>query len=168
MSTVRSISACLRKSFTFDGRSSRSEFWSFAPVGFALPLLAAWLAPPSIDGLGSLTIKVLTVAIASIPLLAAAARRTQDTGLPSGDLWLGLKPTFIVLLSGWLAYFSFFKGHPLGATLRIPLVGVPSFLVLSVYVFLAPGTLGSTLGQLLLPSQPGPNKYGPNPIEVTP
>lgn len=168
MTPVQAVSRCLRNSFTFSGRASRSEFWWFVPLGSALPVFGACFAPPNITGLGTLVTKLLIVVVASMPLFAAATRRVQDTGWHAGDLWLGLKPTIIVLLSGWLAYVGFFVGHPIGGAPRMLLIGVPSFLVFFTYVWLAPGTIGSTIGQLLLPSNPGPNQYGPNPYEVTP
>jgi uncharacterized membrane protein YhaH (DUF805 family) len=87
MGPVQATKTCLRKSFTYSGRASRSEFWQFAAVVFALKLCGFWLAATlntasagrQAHPLPTLVLIVLFALWA--PLFAAASRRYSDTGV---------------------------------------------------------------------------------------
>jgi uncharacterized membrane protein YhaH (DUF805 family) len=165
---MQSITICLRKSFDFSGRASRAEFWWFAPVGLCIPILVALFAPPQITNWVTLAIKVLTVAVACAPFTSAASRRFQDTDAPYQDFWVGIGPTLGLIVSGWVLGLALFGVSTIIFALPGLIIGIPAGLAFLTCLVLAPGTFGTTLGQLLVPSSPGPNRYGPNPREVTP
>lgn len=157
-----------RKSLTFTGRTGRPEFWGFVPAGLALPILCALTLPPEIADFSTFFIKLFIVFLASVPLAAAGARRFQDTGLPAGDLWQGMRPTVIVIVSGWFLLLGIIGILSIFLLVWGTLFFLGALFPFFIYLFIAPGTLGMTIGQLLVPSQPGPNRYGPNPLEVNP
>jgi uncharacterized membrane protein YhaH (DUF805 family) len=166
MTPLRAIKTGFAKSLTFRGRTSRAEFWWFAPVGFAVPLSCALYLPPDVSNFGSLLAKMLLSALAAIPFDAAVSRRFHDVGEPHDEFWRGIGPTLGVVFFGFWLVFGLFAVATIWGILFGLLIAIPSFLLFIACLFLAPGTLGSTIGQLLLPSQPGPNRYGPNPHEV--
>ena len=168
MGPARAIRTGLARSFQFSGRASRSEFWWFAPVGLTFPLLAAFWSPPKVDGWDTLAIKLGVVSLATIPFNAAATRRFQDTGTSVQEFWSGVAPALGLVLSGYLLALAIFGVSTILFALPGLLIGLPAALLFVVCLFLAPGALGATIGQLLVPSSPGPNRYGPPPSEVTP
>ena len=166
MGPAQAILSGLFKGLQFSGRTSRADFWAFVPVGLALPLSAAILMPPEIKDLASFGVKLLITSFAAAPLAAAAARRFQDTGLPADDLWQGMRPTVIVIVSGHFLLVGITGIFSIVYLLWGIIFFLGAFLPFVIYLVIMPGTLGMTIGQLLLPSQPGPNRYGPNPLEV--
>jgi uncharacterized membrane protein YhaH (DUF805 family) len=168
MGPVQAITTCLAKSFQFSGRASRSEFWWFAPIGLGLPIAAVVLLPPDVNSIEIFFTKVAILGLLLVPFNAAVARRFHDTGAHQVEFWHGICPTLGVVVSGYGLAFGLFAistiwGVVIGVTFT-----VPSFLLLLVSLVMAPGMLGLTIGRLLTPSNPGPNTYGPNPLEVTP
>lgn len=179
MGPVQTITTCLRKSFTFSGRASRSEFWWFVlSINLLIPiagLVDYWLFGTGrylfmyqegnfqfeifTDGVFTLIFPVLSL----ISILTAAARRLHDNGR-SGH-WLFLPLLLLLLLfmitPVMLALFGQAQGQ---ATI---MTGFPALIVtyLALSIFLG---LIAILFWLASPSQPGPNRYGPNPVEVTP
>ena len=157
----------IKKSFDFSGRASRSEFWNFAPLGAALPITTCVFAPPEISDFKTLISKFLVFIASAMPLSAAAHRRYQDAGLSGANLWIGLRPTLVTLFTGVLliaGLASIFSVWNLAWGLIFFFGAIVPFLF---NLFLVPTTLGETIGQLLVPSDPGSNKYGPNPHEVS-
>jgi uncharacterized membrane protein YhaH (DUF805 family) len=121
-----------------------------------------------------LAMQIFFIGVAFIPLAAAASRRYQDTGLPAGDLWQGSRPAVIAFVSGYFLFRSlqimsmdFFEAGPAGLISGAIIFAI-AILPFLVFAPVAPSLLGETIGQLLVPSQPHPNTYGPNPLEVTP
>ena len=168
MGPAQAIWTGLAKSFQFSGRASRSEFWWFAPVGVALPAAVAIFAPPQVTGFGTLVGKVFIVLAAATPLNAIASRRFHDAGMSHDEFWRGIGPTIGLVLSGFFLAFGLFAIATIWGMGIGLLIAIPSFIAFSVLLFVAPVTLGTTIGQLLLPSQPNTNRYGPPPSEVTP
>jgi uncharacterized membrane protein YhaH (DUF805 family) len=105
MGPAQAIRTGLAKSFQISGRASRSEFWWFAVfcafAGFFAAALDYWLFTPKVFlatgelvGIASTqTIGKLWAVVATVALLTAALRRTNDT--QSGKV--------IVLLAGLVA-----------------------------------------------------------------
>ena len=166
MGPIEATTTCLRKTLHFTGRATRSEFWWFAPIGLAMPILGAIYLPPAINSLEDFLIKGLVVALLATPFNAVCSRRIHDTGEHYAEFWYGICPTFGVLFWGFAVVFGLFAISTIwGAMIGLPffLLGVPLFIASLV---MAPGLLGLTIGQLLTPSSPGSNRYGPNPTEV--
>lgn len=168
MGPAQAIRTGLAKSFHFSGRSSRAEFWWFAPVGLGIILLAIFLAPPTVQDWKILAFKFCIVLLATTPMNAAAARRFQDTDAPHQDFWAGMGPTLGLVVSGYLLALAIFGVSTIIFAVPGLLIGLPAGLFFIFCLLLAPGTLGATIGQLLVPSSPGPNRYGPPPGEITP
>ncbi|MEL6597725.1 MAG: DUF805 domain-containing protein [Pseudomonadota bacterium] len=176
MTLSRAIISCLRKAFVFHGRASRSEFFYFFPIGVAIPLIGAG---------AMITLEIspiwwLVVAgVLAFPLFAVGARRLQDTGeqghdaiLPWGFFALA------ILLWELTSFFSAVLDR--GFQTPNPANGPSGLLFVMIYL---PATIASAIGvvvcvvrflsniapafgQCLVASEPGPNKYGPNPTEV--
>jgi uncharacterized membrane protein YhaH (DUF805 family) len=92
---VEAITTCLRKSFRFSGRASRTEYWWFFGFTmllfystFAVDVLALEIMAPGEPFEWLSTSGVVTIATL-LPILAAGYRRLQDTGLP-GAFYVGL------------------------------------------------------------------------------
>ena len=169
---VRAVKQELLRSFDLNGRTARAPYLTF--------LLTAVVSYAAIISLGVVylqesqivtTIYIIT-AVYYLPVTAAGVRRLHDIG-ESGKLMLDpLKPAaalggFLLLLQLWVfnsntgsfiaIIAALFLGRVLIALLAIATVATAT---LSMMYF------SHTMGLLLLPSQPGTNKYGPNPLEV--
>ena len=104
VSFAEAIKICLiNKYFVFSGRASRSEFWSFAMLAFAIALFIPFI------GLAF-----------CVPCVAAGARRLHDTGRKGVWSWLLLAvgPGTLAVLILWGvitaltgAYFPFNPGN---------------------------------------------------------
>lgn len=178
MTFTQAIRTCLAKFFTFSGRASRAEYWYFvlfALICNAVAALIDWafftrVATIETDGgttvvaVSSQPAQTAVGLILFLPLLSAAWRRMHDTGR-SG--WFVLLPTlltaaaFAVLIFGIGLASVFQPGGSLDIlfTRATLLLVIPTLAVLFVSPLLV-------LWWLTRPSQPGPNKYGPNPHEV--
>jgi len=168
---LRTCLICKFASFT--GRASRSEFWWFfllmMAMGTVCLLLDSLLFPRRrgpFEPFGSLASEnyllwIFTL-IALVPILAAAWRRLHDSGRAAW--WLLLQP---VVMFGLL-----FLANESGPYLYGTIDGDPfdgfyqSVVSITFYAALLSPLIVPLL--LSLPSQPGPNKYGPNLHEVTP
>ena len=161
-----SITTCFRKTFTYSGRASRSEYWWFMAFHNSLPIL--WFI------LGSALSSIYSGENASEYL-------TAFLYILFGSYWLLWMPTLSA---------SIRRGHDIESAgfltilLAIPLLFIALFLVHEYipfldfsFAFMAKGAVhaGSialtlfVLNSLYLakPSDPNTNKYGPNPHEVT-
>lgn len=166
----------LSQSLVFTGRASRAMYWGFFPVSVSLPILtagAAWACGASLWlGMG------LTL-LAALPLFAAGARRLQDTGVAGEAAYA---PWFTLAMGIALAHWaqaSLTKLSDAFAT-PVPPDGPAGFGAVIQFggggAILAAGAmlcgltflirLTPAVAQTFIPSQPGPNKYGPNPQEV--
>ncbi|MFN0113097.1 MAG: DUF805 domain-containing protein [Paracoccaceae bacterium] len=109
------IATCLRKSFDFSGCASRSEFWWFAPVGLAFPVISA--LGGRYFGLAEGP-RLLILLAFSLPIISASFRRCRDAGLTNSETSasIGLVVALVALASIPFGAFDF-----LGA--RIIVVG---------------------------------------------
>jgi uncharacterized membrane protein YhaH (DUF805 family) len=92
----------------------------------------------------------------SWPLSALAYRRAHDIGLPGSVLAL---PT-VLLLPAFL--WSLMHFVPSGGS-----VSDTELAIVKGILFASPAVALATFVAGIRPSQPGPNKHGPNPHEVT-
>lgn len=174
-----SIKACFARYVTFSGRASRPEYWYFFLFTLIVSIAAGlidWLFFTSVTTLETETsstttaisdgpVQGLAALVLFLPQLAAAWRRMHDTGR-SG--WYVLLPTllaagaFAVLILG-IGAASHFHGGTMDRLLTDAtlLILIPTLIVLLVSPLIV-------LWWLTRPSQPGANRYGPNPHEVIP
>lgn len=131
-----------KKFAVFNGRASRTEFWSFWLGNILIQLLLGAL------GIGPLT--VLFSLAAAIPSIAVSVRRLHDSGL-GGQLLVGLLALAIL---GAILLAPGLPGLRLSGAGEI--VGLACYLLASVGWWYL----------MLRNSQPGQNQYGPNPYEA--
>ncbi|WP_170350630.1 DUF805 domain-containing protein [Ruegeria atlantica] len=172
------IRTCFSKFFTFSGRASRSEYWFFFLFIVIWSIIAGIIdaqfftqvavteteTSKSVTATSSAPVQSIVSLIVFFPHLAVAWRRMHDTGrnglyalLPI----LLILGAFAVLIFGIGLASHFQHGGSLDIlfTRATLLIVVPTLIVLFVSPLLV-------LWWLTRPSQPGVNKYGPNPIEV--
>ncbi|WP_170342206.1 DUF805 domain-containing protein [Ruegeria arenilitoris] len=179
MTFNEAVKTCFSKYFTFSGRASRPEYWYFflfILVWSAIATVIDWHffgqvttvqseGSVEVAATSSQPVQSIVSLIVFIPHLAVAWRRMHDTGrnglyalLPI----LLILGAFAVLVFGIGLASSFQHGGSLDIlfTRATLLIVIPTLLVLLVSPLLV-------LWWLSRPSQPGTNKYGPNPYEVT-
>jgi uncharacterized membrane protein YhaH (DUF805 family) len=173
MSFGTAVRTCLRKYAIFSGRASRPEYWWFAlfvvlgsvalslldgalfgyePVRVA-PGVVEYQSPSVLSGVFSLAML--------LPILAAGWRRMHDSGRSGLHL---IYPLIVMVGIGTFAAFAegldpLLTGGPgaifdNAATLILGLA--------SIVFFLSPLLV---IWWLTRPSEPGPNRFGPNPLE---
>jgi len=153
------------------GRMPRGQFWLFFPFGLIPPVLTIWAIDWDVSAVILNRTKIWPFALvlaASLPLISAMARRLHDVGEPGHQAMYPFMPILIVWVGYILAlggfYASFYAG--IGLFLGVFLGLIAFFLLPIGYLvgFFASLFLGaSVLGLLLLPSETGTNRYGPNP-----
>jgi uncharacterized membrane protein YhaH (DUF805 family) len=173
---LHSITTCLRKSFDFSGRASRAEFWMHLALCFVVIILlqlffTVTILPVKefgtieIDGVKT-RYSLLSILGFFIPLLLSAsmlavtARRFQDYG------WSGRWFRWMFYLVGLAVILAITA--VLGAFVQNPTMFNASFYYGFMAIFPPFASVFWTFWIGFLPSSPGPNRYGPNPREVTP
>ncbi|NVK14361.1 DUF805 domain-containing protein [Leisingera daeponensis] len=164
----------LKRPLAFSGRSSRREFWTFAPLGAGLPLFAAFAG---MQFELSFWFVLGIAALASVPLFAVGWRRVQDTGTYGSDAIEPWKFFFLAVVLGYLtraiflwadAQISAGADGPVGfgVVIAAALAGIPMAIgtITATFAFLF--TFPQAAALTLLPSDTGTNKYGPNPQEA--
>lgn len=163
---------CFKNYAKFTGRACRSEFWFFMLFNFvisnALNIMSQSLLWVNDDMIEVVLIGNIYGLAVFIPSLAVTVRRLHDTG-KSGwwilSYYLPILLTvvfFVVLFVQIFSEFSFYEMNKIRPE-DIPwitVVGILLCLFLSLFfgIFL--------LVWLCTDSQPGTNKYGPNPKEM--
>ena len=134
----------------FSGRAPRAEYW-----WYALALIIAYIVimiVESITGLKGMVFGVygpitLLLALGTIvPNLAVGVRRLHDTNRSAW--WLLLLAPYV--LFAILTVMALRSGNPMAAAGMAGLMGIVGLLCCIAYL-------------VCLPSQPGDNRYGPNP-----
>ncbi len=169
MGFAEAISTCFRRYFDFSGRAVRSEYWWFVLFVLASNLALSaieqmtWSADPS--GVEPTILTSMFALATLIPTLAVTARRLHDIGRSGWWQTLPYAAAPVSLAAAYVLWLAIVAVADVAGAEPIPFLS--SFLQLA-----ALGVLGSSLLLLLWwltrPSEPGPNKYGPNPHEVTP
>lgn len=170
------ILICFSKYATFSGRSKRSEYWQFV-LAFSVLAFSASILDVRFALQNKLTdaffpLVTITSVAFFFPMFAAAWRRMHDLG-KSG--WASVVPQAlgIAMLTSplWVSYMLtdvigtkssallLARGRHINSQLPELFYAL---LFLSFVVYFLP------LWWLTRPSQPGPNRYGPNPLEATP
>lgn len=151
MSFGEAIKSVFSKYATFSGRARRSEYWYFYLFNILVSIVLTILARvvPSLIYLSY----IYSLAVL-IPGLAVAVRRLHDIG-KSG--WYLLAPLVPYLLLIIVIVFAFVLGNEPSTLLWI-IIGIFVLGVLALTIML--------LVWLCTDSQPGENKWGPNPKEM--
>lgn len=180
MSFGEAVKSCLTKYVSFTGRASRSEYWWFVLFLVIVNLIAAiidWQLFGSVktsvqDGTTTVIatrtgspVQSATGLLLFLPHLSAAWRRMQDTGRSGLYALLPILlilGAFAVLIFGIGVADVFASGGSMDKlfTRLTLLIVIPTIAVLVISPLLV-------LWWLTRPSQPGANRYGPNPHEVT-
>lgn len=151
MSPIQSITTCLRKSFQFSGRASRSEVWPFSIFTIVVGVALLWVAAHV--GLRITTGRILIlILILMVPYFSALVRRMHDLDFRA---WSATVPFAFPFVVGLLVLMITFKSDD-----GFLAVG---WMVLATYA--TPILFAIAMG---VPGTPGSNYYGPNPLEVTP
>ena len=158
MSFAESVSTCFRKYIVFSGRAQRSEYWWFFLFTFIISVVLGIIG--SVAPVLQFLEWVFSLAVL-LPSLAVTVRRLHDTNRTG---W------WILLLLG-LGLAGIIVGAVVGALVSDD--DVWSILVI-LFLSVAGGLLGLVVGYLVLlyfliqPGTPGPNQYGPNPLQPQP
>lgn len=182
MGPVEAIKTALRKSFRYFDRATRAEFWWLVLAALVLFTVAVELdillfGRGTIGGMqvgdkvqygiyGDGPISMVVALLAFFPLLAATVRRLHDRGR-SG--WWVAVPYLLFALGFAYAYIAYRVLHVgnVDANGTVHFNGLSAIPII-VLLFGGMGILIWNFISLLLRSQTGPNRYGPNPLEVTP
>lgn len=179
MTFSEAVKTCFSKFLTFSGRASRPEYWFFFLFIVIWNIIAGIIdwqfftqvtmtqaeGETSVTAVSNQPVQSIVGLIVFFPHLAVAWRRMHDTG--RNGLY-ALLPILLILGASAVLVFgiglasSFQHGGSLDIlfTRATLLIVIPTLLVLFVSPLLV-------LWWLTRPSQPGTNKYGPNPYEVT-
>ncbi|MBQ8046026.1 MAG: DUF805 domain-containing protein [Bacteroidales bacterium] len=141
------FSKCFVHYFDFKGRATRSEFWMFIGLSFIIQSIINNFGVVSVGGKTSINI-FLTIysLVVFIPSLAVFVRRYHDIGKSGG--WVALPFALIIILAFIIGLFS-----------SSPNVGI----ILVIFGILLFGLIFVLYALALKDSQPGENKWGPNP-----
>ena len=169
MSFGEAIKSVFSKYATFSGRARRSEFWYFylfnILVSIGLSILGR--AVTSLSFLSSL----YSLAIL-IPSLAVAVRRFHDIGKSGWTYLYILIPSMLYL--GYLMYFIFTvvapyhsEGYEMNAELVKQLLAENSSSLAIMGILILISLIASIIFIVWMArdSEPGENKWGPNPKE---
>ena len=153
MTFKQAVNSCFRNYFKFSGRASRPEFWWFVLFLVIISTIIQTYINTGVDNVKfmfGLYFNLSTEAhwlentftlVTFIPFIAAISRRLHDIGQPGyiAFVWLGFLT--LTIASFWVLPWLF------------GFVGMIFLIIAAIYF-------------LTKKSQPGPNKYGPNPHEV--
>ena len=138
------VTVCIQDYYTFSGRARRSEYWWFILFVLAGTVLLSGIDAVLFGKDMLLGLNGLFGILTFLPQIAVAWRRLHDTGRPG---WLNLMPAIplvpVVAISR-------------GAGEIDPIVAIVMFLI-SILLGLM------VLFWLIRPSQPRPNRFGPEP-----
>jgi uncharacterized membrane protein YhaH (DUF805 family) len=157
MSFTDSVRSAFAKYATFSGRASRSEYWWFYLFSVLVSVVSGMLDAV----LGAEVLELVAMLVLLLPSVAVAVRRLHDSDL-SGWWFLALVLGTVVgvtllLFRVIIAFGDAFSGtSDTGSTATAALLA-------GALVFLATVVAGLVL--MLRPSSPGPNRFGPRPLE---
>lgn len=178
MGPAKAIRTGFAKTFRYSGRAVRAEFWWLVLATF-LGFVAAVRLDIAVFGRGFIGMRefggtrqlsisgegpfaAVFFLLMFFPTLAASVRRMHDRG--RSGWWLAVP--FLLMLAA-SAYALLRKGAgTVDANGTIHFIGWAALPMVAL-LLIGIGVLFWNFFSLLRRSQPGPNKYGPNPLEVT-
>ncbi len=169
MGPIRAIKNGLTKLFVFSGRTTRSEYWWFVTPFYILAIKPIGLTFEATDEpYSNGTTVLILVFLFAASVTSVGVRRAHDAGSAgvlfavllwtSAVLWVGLATGFYGLHSSETNISQSHAYWSREYATRFWIIGYMVPPLITVLIAAAS----------LFPSQPGPNKYGPNPHEVTP
>jgi integral membrane protein len=163
---------CFKNYAKFSGRACRSEFWFFVLFNFvisnALTIISQSLLWCNDDAIWVALIGNVYGLAVFIPSLAVTVRRLHDTGKSGWGIlsyYLPILLTIVFFVVFFVQIFSEFSFYEMN---KIRLEDIPWITVVGILLCLF---LSLFFGIFILvwlctDSQPGTNKYGPNPKEM--
>ncbi len=145
---MNSYLKAMSKYGTFQGRSSRSEYWLFTLFAFLIGV-AASIVDLILEGHGSGLLSALASLVHFIPSLAVGVRRLHDINRTG---WWLLAPCGGVAIVGATVIAAISSGTQVGPVFALALILLLA-LVVTLFVFCC------------LRATPGPTRFGPEPIE---
>ncbi len=142
------IVTCFSKYADFSGRARRSEYWFWVLfnliVGFVANMISSLL--------GSLTLYLIVIVALLIPSISVTVRRLHDIG-KSG--WYYLLPV-VPLVAMFFLLFTYLVTYDASSSIFyiIGLFEIAALVLTIIFII-----------WMAKDSQPGMNKYGPNPKE---
>lgn len=166
MSFGEAIKSVFSKYATFSGRARRSEFWYFVLFNFLVSFVLGLIPFLSVvSGLWALAVL--------IPSLAVAVRRFHDIGKSGWTYLYLLIPSLLYV--GYLFYFVFKyafsyiqDGYDLDAEFISDLFTTHGSSLVIIGILMLVSLIASIIFIVWMArdSQPGINKWGPNPKEL--
>ncbi|MCE8509258.1 DUF805 domain-containing protein [Ruegeria pomeroyi] len=159
------------RSFDGSGRMERRAYWAFFPAALVPPVVFAtqvtWFQT-ELWGIWKLGVLFLL----ALPLINATRRRLQDTGEDGNSAFYPFMP-FVIMWVGYqcILWIGYALALASGGTAFVPvlLIWLLALLVVAplhiVCLFVSLMITANVMGQLLVASEPGENRYGPNPLE---
>ena len=167
MSFGEAIKSVFSKYATFSGRARRSEFWYFFLFNFLVSFVLNLIPHFSVvSGLWALAVL--------IPTLAVTVRRFHDIGKSGWTYLYFLIPGLLYM--GYLFYFVFKyaysyiqAGYDLDTELIAELLTENSSSLATISILMLVSLIASIIFIVWMArdSQPGENKWGPNPKEMS-
>ncbi|HSF93392.1 MAG TPA: DUF805 domain-containing protein [Thermohalobaculum sp.] len=142
MGLREAVKVCFQDYYTFSGRATRSEYWWFILFCVIGSVILSTIDQIVFGANRLLGLSGLFGMLTLLPQIAVAWRRMHDIGRPGAMNLLPAVP-LVPLLSGLLR-----GGSGVGGSLAVFLLGMSVVLMMVVVVM------------LILPSQPGANRYG--------
>ena len=149
MTFVDAIKSGFKNCFKYSGRASRSEYWYFYLFGILVNFPIKLLE--QVDHELVLILLIVVTILIVVPTISLQVRRYHDAGL-SGKWFLLL---ILIGLGVWGVYFWFAEGASADSPASdfYPIVGITSIICLLANFIIS-----------CRRSDPGDNKYGPNPL----
>ena len=172
ISPLRAVNEELSRSFDFSGRTARAHYLWFLLASMALFIGLSGLTLTLLSNARTAEVILVLVIAFYVPVTSAGVRRLHDIGHSGTAMLDPLKPTItvIVLFLILAAFVEQSAAASSALVLGVLLAPLPiivlALLVVAPVTFMTALYFSNTMGLLLLPSEPGPNKYGPNPNEV--
>lgn len=148
----------------FKGRARRSEFWWFTVANIIISIVLNILAM-ALGSIGGIIAGIYSLAVL-VPGMAVGVRRLHDIG--KSGWWLAGFYILVAVVYGYMFSTGLMNLSSLSnpmATPDVSAVGSPMLGILGLIMFIAAIIL---LVWFFKDSQPGTNKWGPNPKENNP
>lgn len=152
MSFGDAIGECFFNYANFRDRAARAEYWWWVLLAIIVAVVAAGLDFLIFRGWQTGPFNLVTSLALLLPGLSVTVRRLHDTNRSGWWILLPVVPA-ILMFVGFIAALSSNPLDPFNAT-GLVLIGVPTLLWLAAIILL--------VIWMLLPSNAGNNRFGPN------
>lgn len=146
------IGECFFNYANFRDRAARAEYWWWALFAIVVALVAAALDFVIFHGWETGPFNLVTSLALLLPGLSVTVRRLHDTNRRGWWILLPVIPAILTFV-GFIAALTANPFNPFNST-GLVLIGVPALLWIAATILL--------LVWMILPSNPGNNRFGPN------